>query len=488
MGREFTSIGSANSELFKEHIPFYPLNYINTNNQFFGLEINSTQPFYLLFEDSTHLLYCGATRSAKGIALSHRAIEAIKKGQGIIILDPKKDDFLPQVILEELERHNRSDDLIIASYPNNFGYSGFNSDDTPIEFSNKLTVALDLAPSGDPKSDFYRRNERTLLKKVVHIFFNAEALLNCKFEHNYKSLANFIKYLFSDLSSKQLFENENSKSKPNMNLIEQYSKRYFDVEVFKNLDLNYDEISTLKGLYQTILELTDANIYSNINLDDALYNGKVIYIQADQLDESSLKMLKMLQVDIIQKVKKKSANCIVIADEVSFYPTKTLADSLSIIAGFGVQYILAMQDLAQLNDDTIKNPILSNCQTKLFYKSSDIETLEYIEKISGKELVTQMSKNEYTLTMRQTQEQYLNITRLRALKRDRVAVLIAEALSSPIIVQTWHINVSQKFDWTPYQSLVQKIEVSKLQKNFSVKTTQQTLPSQNDIQKKELQL
>ena len=249
-----------------------------------------------------------------------------------------------------------------------------------------------------------------------------------------------------------------------------------------NLELNFDDIGTLKGLYQTIEELTDANIFTSINIDDALYNNKIIYIQADQLDVASLKMLKILQIDIIQKAKKKTANCIVIADEASFYATKTLADSLSTIAGFGVRYILAMQDLAQLSDNLIKKPILSNCQTKIMYKSSDIETLEYIEKISGKELVTQMSKNEYSLTMRQTQEDYLNITRLRALKRDRVAVLIAESLPSPVITQTWHIEVAQKFDWNPYLTTTFKPITTTLKKEFEIKCDDKDETINDDIE------
>lgn len=487
MGRGFTSIESAKAELFVEHIPYNPLQYINDNMQFFGLKHTSNEPLFIPFEDSTHLLYVGPTRSAKGVALAHRAIEAIQKNFGLIVIDPKKDDFLPQVISEELERQNRSsDDLLIASFPHNFSYLGFNADDTYLEFSNKLIVALDLAPTGEPKADYYRRNERTLLKSIVEIFFNSQELLDIKFEFNYKSFAYFIKYIHSDMINTQLYGKENAKNKPNFDLLESLSKRYFDVKLYSKLNIDFDDMPTLKGLYQTILELCNAEIYTDINLDSALYDNKIIYIQADQLDDASLKMLKILQVDIIQKAKKRAANTIVIADEISFYATKTLADSLSIIAGFGVHYILAMQDLAQLSDDVIKKPILSNCQTKLFYKTSDIETLEYIQKISGKELVTQVSKQNETTTITQMQEDYLNITRLRALKRDRVAILICEALNAPVVVQMWHIEVRNKFDWSKYLITSKNIEVTKLDKQFEVEKEIQEQEIKEDIQEIEL--
>ena len=488
LGRGLTSVESAKNELFVEHTPFNPLDFLNIQSQFFGLDINSKEPFNLPYEDSTHLLYVGPTRSAKGVALAHRTIEAIRQEKGIIVIDPKKDDFLPQVIYEELKRQNKIHNLLIASYPNNFGYSGFCKNDTSLEFANKLIVALDLAPGGDPKSDYYRRNERTLLKKVVEIFLSSSLLLNSEFELNYKSFANFIKYLYSDLLATKNYNYELSKNKPNMDLLEQYSKRCFKPELFKSLELSFDEIQTLKGLYQTILELYDANIFTSIDISDALYNGKIVYIQADQLDEASLKMLKILQVDIIQKAKKRTANCIVIADEISFYATKTLSDSLSTIAGFGVHFILALQDLAQLNDVTIKNPILSNCQTKLFYKSSDLETLEYIEKLSGLELVTQTTKQNSTTTIRQNQESLLNITRLRALKRERVAVLIAESLNTPVIIQTWHIEVKHKFDWSKHDKCKFEVDITKLKKSFEVKQTDEYLDEQDTEEKSELLL
>ena len=76
LGRSYTSLKNAKNELYQEHISYNPLDYISNTKQFFGLSLHTKEPFYLSFTDSTHLLYCGATRSAKGVALAHRAIEA----------------------------------------------------------------------------------------------------------------------------------------------------------------------------------------------------------------------------------------------------------------------------------------------------------------------------------------------------------------------------------------------------------------------------
>jgi len=69
-GRAVTSIESAKKELFREHIDFNSLDFLNTQEQFFGLNHDTKKPFYVPFADSTHILYVGATRSAKGVALA----------------------------------------------------------------------------------------------------------------------------------------------------------------------------------------------------------------------------------------------------------------------------------------------------------------------------------------------------------------------------------------------------------------------------------
>ena len=472
LGRAYTSINKAKSDIYKKHVSYDALKFINTKTQFFGMNIFTKKAVYLPFADSTHMLYCGPTRCQKGVALGHRAVETIKQKKGLIVIDPKRDNFLSQIIFEELERQNRTDDMFIATYPENFGYSGFNSDDTHQELSNKLINALSLEPANDPKSDYYKRNERTLLKKVTKVFLNSKEYLNTSFDLDFKNILLLIKTIKSDLNSSVLLSKEQAKARPNFALIERYSKRYYDEDMLMNIDICANDIDTLAGLYQSIEELDDANIFTKINIDEALYNNKVVYIQIDQLDEASLKIAKILQVDILQKSKKKKANCNVIADEVSFYANKTLASSLSTIAGFGVTYILAFQDIAQLTDDEIKNSILSNCQTKFFYKSSDLATLNYIEKLSGKELVTQMSKNEYSVSIRQTQEEYFNITKLRAMRRDRVSVMIAESLASPFFVQTWHIEVRQEFSWSEHLSASNEIKRVSMHKNHTVSNFQ----------------
>jgi type IV secretion system protein VirD4 len=188
------------------------------------------------------------------------------------------------------------------------------------------------------------------------------------------------------------------------------------------------------------------------------------------LDETALKFLKFIIADIINKARKykKDTNCVVIADEISFYPTSILSAALATIAGFGVQFILAYQDDGQLVNEYLKSAIKSNCQTKLYYKSSDTKTIEYIELLGGSELVTKFTINGVERSLKQEQESYLNVNKQRALPKAKVGILIHESIPKPFIIDTSPVQVKEKFDWEKLNNIAVKVEKIELEKDFDV--------------------
>jgi type IV secretion system protein VirD4 len=186
--------------------------------------------------------------------------------------------------------------------------------------------------------------------------------------------------------------------------------------------------------------------------------------------------LKLVITDIIQQSKKlkNKTNCLVILDELSFYPTQILSAGLATAAGFGVKFILSYQSEAQMRDESLRIAIKDNCQTKIYYKTSDDKTLQYIELLSGLELVSQVTKKGHETTIRQMQEEHMNITRLRALPRSSVAILIEENLNEMKIFQTSPIPVKQKFDWMEINSKHVNIQKFELKKEFAVKLSMET--------------
>lgn len=477
-GRCISSIKSAKDELFHLAEQFNPLQYLGQDKYFLGLDHQTKEPIYLPNNDVVHSLITAPTRSGKGIFFGFKAIETLKQNRGLIVIDPKEDGWLPQVILEELQRQDRENDLIIWNWQSSFPYKVFEYDNY-IEATKKLTIMLNLIEiENEAGASHYRKSERIVLKKVMKNFFFAFELLGVIFRPTIPHLLRFLKYIIADLTSSINFGIEYNKPKPNITLLQEYSKRYFEPRKFASLEFSEKDLGTLESLFFSLSEFEDI-MWSDISsICEALYGGKVIYIKSDMLNESAMKFLKFILADIVNKAKIRKANCLVLADEISFYPTPILSSALATIAGFGVTFALAYQDDGQLRDENLKSAIKSNCQTKIYYKSSDIKTLEYIEKISGKELVSKITKNGNDTTIRQDVQDYLNITKQRALPKSQVAILIQESLSEPLIFDTYPIPVSHPFDWETDNNRYSEMALLTLEKNYAVEEFSNTKKEQ----------
>jgi len=167
--KTLTSIDSVKNEFYKPITPYNPLEHIENRLLFFGIDFLTGKPIKLQKEDITHSLIVGPTRSGKGsIAGYNKIVESLRNGRGVIVIDPKQDDYLPQVIKEELERQ-------IVNFPKDYGYSGFEETDTAEEFASKVITMLNLTEvRNNAGASYYRKNERVLLEKIIDIFFNCE--------------------------------------------------------------------------------------------------------------------------------------------------------------------------------------------------------------------------------------------------------------------------------------------------------------------------
>ncbi|OCL98838.1 Type IV secretory system Conjugative DNA transfer [Aliarcobacter thereius] len=469
-GRAMSSIDAEIALNFKEATNFNPLDYLKNEKSFLGLDHKTQKPLYIKNDDIVHSLITAPTRAGKGIYFGIKAVECLKAAKGLIVIDPKEDDFLPAIIKEELEKQDRVEDFIVWNWQNEFSFKTFESDDE-VEAAKKITTMLNLIEVEDEAgASFYRKSERIALKKLMYLFYNSEELLNYKAEKNLLNFCKFVNYFASDLSNFIEFSKEKNKPKANIELLEDLAKRYFDSKLFNKCNqFRERDISTLESLSFSLSEFENINFTENSSILEALIDGKCIYIKSDMLDETALKFLKFVIADIINKARKykKDTNCVVIADEISFYPTSILSAALATIAGFGVKFILAYQDDGQLVNEYLKSAIKSNCQTKLYYKSSDIKTIEYIDKLGGQELVSKFFMNGMEQTVRQEQESFLNINKQRALPKARVGILIHESIPKPFIIDTSPILVSQKFDWQVENNKTKMVEIHELEKKFS---------------------
>lgn len=455
-GREITKIQGAKRDFFDKKIDLIdPRPYIEKGvlekKSFFGFHHNGDnegEPIYISNDDITMQLFCGATGTGKGVFAGNIAYEHIVRGKGLILIDPKMDNFLPQVIKEACDKYGRY--FSVAYWPSNFGYSGINEDDDYLSISNKLISALGIDESDNPGVEYYRGNERSALKKILKIFFNGA--LGVIVKKDFKEITKNLQYLKTDLEKAKKWDIENAKMRPNIDILSKLEGRYFNTDLVNKIYWSEGDISAIDSLSNKLSEISqDSNIYNGVDMEKICYEGGVLILKTDLLDPASLKMTKMLFGDLLLRGRKKKCNLHVLTDEASFYATKLLSGSLAVKRGLGITYSIFIQELKQLSDE-VRDPIMSNCNIKGFYKTSNLDTLNYISEVSGKVPATSISSNkEKGLTFGQVLEDNINVTMMRALPRVQVMVLVAECLNTTIVARTNFIPTEGVFDWSEWE-------------------------------------
>jgi len=465
LGRPPTTIATA-KQYHKKQERVNPVPHIHDaikkgENYYGQIFEDETKPFTIPKDEITHSIFIGSTGTGKGVLLGNRVYQSITEKRGVIIVDPKGDDFVPQIIAETLKKQNRpASDFKMVYFPNKWGYKAITDDDTYLEMANKLIDMFDFTPSDNPGVDYHRRNGRTLLRRLLKIFF-ISLDLGVYIKKDFNDIKKHIILLKEDLEKRKNYEKEMSKVRPNAELMEKFSKRYYDPKKIEEIYFADTDIATLDDLATKFQEVTEGlNFQADINIKDALYNGKVIYFKIDMNDIASLNWIKFLITDIIQKTKKRKANTDVYLDELSFYATSTLSGSLATTRSLGLNFNLFLQAISQLPDE-LKEDILENCNFKVFYKSSNLTTLSYINEIGGIEAVTKIAKSSMGQSYTQEFENYLNVTKIRAFKRTQQAIVIAECLFRPYIIQTNFIAVEHPFNWNIFRE-TEKEEYSKI--------------------------
>ena len=459
LGRAATTIATAKKYHTKQDRtdPISHIKAASQNSQnYYGQTFEKNEPFAIPQDEITHSLFIGSTGTGKGVILGNRAWQSIHEKRGVIVVDPKNDAFLPQIIIEKLILDGRSrDDFKMVYFPNKWGYKAITEDDTYLEIANKLIDMFNFTPSDNPGVDYYRGLGRTLLRRLMKIFF-VTLDLEVHIKKDFLDIQKHIINLKQDLERQKMYDFELGKTRPNAELLEKFAKRYFNPEILKGLYFANSDIETLDNLATKFQEITEGTTFTNdVDIADALYHGKIVYFRVDMNDHASLQWIKFMITDIIQKSKKKKANCDVYLDELSFYATKTLAGALATVRSMGLNFSEFLQAISQLPDE-IRDDILENSNFKIFYKSSNLTTLDYIETVGGVEAITKLANKDNQSSYSQDFESYLNTTKIRALPRTAVAVVIAEFLPYPQIIQTNFVATKKEYDWTQHQVSTQK--------------------------------
>ncbi|PCS24020.1 TraM recognition domain-containing protein [Candidatus Enterovibrio escicola] len=314
----------------------------------------------------TNMQVVGPTRFGKGVIMGTIMDQAIRRGDCLFYIDPKKDKFAPHVMYQACIEAGRKFYYVTLHDEGIGKWAPFlaGSDRDGLA---RLEAAFGLELTGNPGTDYYKSQERKELEKAFKKTRNIEGLRN---------------------------------------IMEETEANRINAELARWS--NIESLCPKKG---------------GFSIEKALKEGAVVYIQGS-LDDSVVKTAtKTFITELIQTArqhdKERTSHLTAVIDEVSFVASKTLAQALATAVGFRVNFVLAYQsqnDLLNIEDQTV-NPkyvyqsINVNSQIKAIYGGADFETAEWAANLSGtitKE-VTKIEKTEISATGGETWEQQRSV-------------------------------------------------------------------------------
>jgi len=334
---------------------FNPQKYYKKDHIFIALDENN-KPLYVPIETwrKTNMQIIGPTRYGKGVAIGVIADQVIKVGDSVIYIDPKNDQFIPQIMYQTALEEGRPF-VYLTLHDNGIGYYSPFKGGSERDGISRLISAFKLETTGHPGTDYYKRIETEFLTAAFKTGRSINNLLTT------------------------LRGNEKTNS--------------------ANAEM---------AAWAEIKTLCPPKSASSFSVKKALLDGAIVYVQG-KLDDAVVKTAtKVFIREIIQEskalVKERQHHLTVVVDEVSFLVSKTLAEATSTILADNVNFVLAYQsidDLLNLDDATV-NPryinqnINVNCQLKLVYGGKDFPTAEWVSKMSGtiNKAVTRLEKTD----------------------------------------------------------------------------------------------
>lgn len=320
-----------------------PRTQYKNENIFIGMTVED-KPVRVNYEEwkTKHMRIISPTTTGKGVIIGTMLDQAIRLGSLPVFIDGKPDRHGLPIMRKACSEVGRPLVEINFCEDSNYSYEPFLSG-SEYEIKQRLWLVLDLSDSGN-MADFYKKAERLYISNYIRRGWDGH-------------VESLLKYLRSS-----------------------------------------SDIDT-KGSQEILAEFLDISaVKSNknmIDIDDLLASNAVIYVRTSLDVAPIVKLTNCLIQNIVQSVKRQDLKGVVhrpiFVDEVRFFVSDTLADSLATIADFGANFVLTYQSLLdllnvkdqRLNAKSIAQSINTNCLMTYVGQASDHETAEAFEKETG---------------------------------------------------------------------------------------------------------
>lgn len=334
---------------------YRPQQYQNPEKGMFVGLSEDNKPIYIPSSTwrETNMKVLGPTRFGKGILLGGIMDQVIKNQDTLFYIDPKSDQFAPHVMYQACQQAGRKFYYVSLHDEELGSWAPFTGGSEKDAFS-RLLIAFGIELTGEPKTDFYKRQEIKILSKIFSRTRRVEGLLN---------------------------EIENTDA----------HTAEAELEIWSG--------------YKSLCPAQN----QGFSVEKAIKENAVVYLKGDLDDRVIKTATKTFIVELVQearrlfKAQKRNQHITTIVDEVSFLTSKQLKEAMATIVGFDVNFVLAYQseeDLINVEDININGHALQhsidvNSQIKAIYGGSNYQTAEWAAKLSG---TTQKTVTKYEKT------------------------------------------------------------------------------------------
>jgi len=318
-----------------------PKKYFRKNGFFLALN-EKDKPIYWLEKTLPHIQVCGMTGSGKGVFLSSIVAQCAKKGEVIVINDPKNDEFLPHAAYRASIDANTSYqyiDLRKSSYQFNLF-----EDAGPEEIEELLLAGFELGDKGEA-SDFYKLADREMAHFVAQNLVKGQTAENFYTEHH-------------EFLTKQA--------------------------------------AGFAGKFRELADIKAVNAANGLSFKEIIKSGGVVYIVGSMRNAKIIRIQKMLLVRLIQlaeardRISGELKPICVVLDELKYHLSRTALEALGAARDKGLHMVMAHQSLADLKDcpkdlepDAVIGAVFENTKSKLVYRVEMPETAEIFAEKSG---------------------------------------------------------------------------------------------------------
>lgn len=337
---------------------FNPIKYYKPKKIFLGLN-QKNKPVYMPAESffSQHLEILGPTGFGKGTVAGVLIEQCILEGNTTFVIDPKGDEYMPQIMAQAAKRAGRKFIYLDLSTGQNGRWAPF-SGGTLRQQRSRLLYIYSMEEKGE-QADYYRRQERALLDEIL--------------EKGRGRIGGLL---------------EQIRALPKA-----------DKERMTGIESGLEEWSKIDSL--------NPRPGRGFSIEKSLLDDAVVYVHASMTDRLVKDASKVFIMELFQEAERlfgaRQSRISLFVDEVRFLVSDQLVNALATTRAWNMNVMLAYQSLGDLQnlDDkrlsaySIDKAIHTNCQSKIIYGGLDYDTAEWASKLAGEQQL-QVAKLERT--------------------------------------------------------------------------------------------